>query len=65
MNVGYGHSITELEMELISCLKSNKGFIIYKYVCNHNYFYDLLLFIVIYRNLLYLLLHYDESTVPG
>lgn len=32
MNVGYGHSITELEMELISCLKSNKGFIIFLYI---------------------------------
>ena len=50
MNVGYGHSITELETQLIILLKSNRIFIIFLYV--------ILFYIMICVNVIVFMIYY-------
>lgn len=53
MNVGYGHSITELENQLMITLKNNKTLIIFLYI--------ILFYIIIYLNVLMFMLYYYLS----
>lgn len=53
MNVGYGHSITELESQLIISLKYNKKQIIFIYI--------ILFYIMICQNALMFLIYYYLS----
>ncbi len=53
MNVGYGHSITELENQLMASLKNNKTQIIFLYI--------ILFYIMICLNALMFMIYYYLS----